>query len=82
MFGAANPRNTSVTQFRIYLISEPVSAYAFDDPRSMKEVSDGIVRDGYCTFEGISNRLGNANERTTRQTVFAANIARLIEYQP
>ena len=48
----------------------------------MKEVSDGIVRDGYCTFEGISNRLGNANERTTRQTVFAGNIARLIEYQP
>ena len=71
-----------MTQFRIYLISEPVSAYAFDDPRSMKEVSDGIVRDGYCTFEGISSRLGNANERTTRQTVFAGNIARLIEYQP
>lgn len=70
-----------MAQYRIFLISEPVSAYAFDDPRTMKEVSDGIVRDGYCTFEGISNRLGNANERTIRQTVFAANIARLVEHQ-
>jgi hypothetical protein len=65
--------------FRIHLISEPVSTYEFDDPRSMKELCDDIVRSGYCTFEGISTRLGNANQPSIRQTVFAANIARLVE---
>ncbi|MEO8882777.1 MAG: hypothetical protein ABI377_05090 [Devosia sp.] len=65
--------------FRIQLISESAAAYEFEDARLLKELSDGVVRDGYITFEGISNRLGNANQGSTRQTVFAANIARIIE---
>jgi len=68
-----------VAHFRIHLISEPISAYEFDDPRPFKDLCDGIVRDGYCTFEGVSNRLGNANQGRTRQTVFSANIARIEE---
>jgi len=61
-----------VTHFLIHLISEPVSAYEFDDPRSMRELCDAVARDGYCTFEGSSNRLGNANRGITRQAVFIA----------
>jgi hypothetical protein len=70
-----------VTHFHIYLISEPATAYDFKDPRSMRELCDAVARDGYCTFEGTSNRLGNANRGTTRQTVFLTNIARLVEKQ-
>lgn len=68
-----------MTHFRIHLISEPVTAYEFEDPRSLKELCDAVVREGYCAFEGFSNRLGNANQGMTRQTVFAANIARIVE---
>lgn len=68
-----------MTHFRLHLISEPVSAYEFDDPRSLKTLCDDVVREGYCSFEGFSNRLGNANQIMTRQTVFAANIARIVE---
>jgi hypothetical protein len=70
-----------MTHFHIYLISEPASAYEFDDPRPMRELCDAVARDGYCTFDGSSNRLGNANRGTTRQAVFVTNIARLIERQ-
>jgi len=70
-----------VTHFHIYLISEPASAYDFEDPRSMRELCDAIAQDGYCTFEGTSNRLGNVNRGLIRQTVFVANIARLVEKQ-
>ncbi len=67
-----------MTHFRIHLISEPVSAYEFEDPRSLKELCDAVTREGYCAFEGSSNRLGNANQGMTRQAVFAANIARIV----
>ena len=70
-----------MTHFLIHLISEPVSAYEFDEPRSMRELCDAVARDGYCTFEGSSNRLGNANRGITRQAVFVTNIARLVEKQ-
>jgi len=66
-------------QFRIHLISEPVSAYEFEDPRSLKDLCDGIVRDGYCTIEGTMGRIGHATQGITRQTIFSANIARLVE---
>jgi hypothetical protein len=65
--------------YRLFLISEPASAYQFVDPRSPKEICDGIVRDGYLAFEGLSSRLGAANQTPLRQTVFSANIGRLIE---
>jgi hypothetical protein len=68
-----------MSHFRLHLISEPVSAYEFDDPRSMKELCDDIVRDGYCSFEGISSRIGGAGQPVTRQAVFSANIARVVE---
>ena len=32
-----NPGEAAMPQFRIHLISEPVSAYEFEDPRSLKE---------------------------------------------
>ncbi|MDR3473133.1 MAG: hypothetical protein P4M09_15850 [Devosia sp.] len=66
--------------YRIHLISEPASAYEFIDPRPLQELCDAIVRSGYCMFEGVSNRLGNANHASVHQTVFAANIAKLIEH--
>jgi hypothetical protein len=66
-----------MTRFRIHLISEPVVAYEFEDPRSLKELCDAVALEGYCSFNGLSNRLGDANQRIQRQTVFAANIARL-----
>ena len=65
--------------FRIHLISEPVSAYEFDDPRSLKELCDDIVRSGYCSFQGISSRLGGGDRPAAHQTVFSANIARVVE---
>lgn len=68
-----------MTRFRIHLISEPVTAYEFDDSRSMKELCDAIVREGYCTFEGASSRLSTANQAPIVQTVFATNIARLVQ---
>jgi hypothetical protein len=68
-----------MSHFRLHLISEPLSAYEFDDPRTMTELCDDIVRNGYCSFEGISSRLGNANQPSIRQTVFSANIARVVE---
>ena len=68
-----------MAHFRIHLISEPVSAYEFDDPRTMKELCDDIVRSGYCSFEGISSRVGNNSQPPIRQTVFSANIARVVE---
>ena len=69
----------ALTLFRIHLISEPVTAYEFEDPRTFKELCGDIVRDGYCIFEGVSSRLANANQGTTRQAVFSANIARVVE---
>jgi len=66
-----------VPQFRIHLISEPVSAYEFEDARTLDELCESIVRIGYCKFEGQSNRLGSANQGRVFQTVFAANIARI-----
>ena len=65
--------------FRLQLISESSVTYEFEDVRSLKDLSDGVVREGYLTFEGISNRLGNANQGKVRQTVFSANIARIVE---
>jgi hypothetical protein len=70
-----------VPNYRIHLISEPVTAYEFVDPRPLSELSEAIVRTGYCMFEGISNRLGNANQASVHQTVFVANIGRLIEHR-
>ena len=66
-----------MTRYRIHPISEPVSAYEFEDARTLEELSDAVVRDGYCTFEEFSARLGGATEGAARQTVFAANIARI-----
>jgi hypothetical protein len=68
-----------VPRFRIQLISEPVSATDFEDPRTLRELSDSIVRDGYCTFEGRAGRLGSASQGISRQTIFVANIARITE---
>jgi hypothetical protein len=68
-----------MTHFQLHLISEPVSAYEFEDPRSMKDLCDAVAREGYCSFEGSSNRLGSANRGMTRQTVFVSNIARIVE---
>jgi hypothetical protein len=68
-----------MANYRLFLISEPASAYQFADPRSLDEISAGIVRDGYFAFEGLSSRLGAANQTPVRQTVFSANIGRLMQ---
>jgi hypothetical protein len=65
--------------YRLFLVSEPVTVYEFSDQRPMQDLAAAIVRDGYCSFEGISNRTGPANPPRQRQTVFIANIGRLIE---